>query len=60
MDTDTANTEYVSITSRDALSDILRQGAQQMLATAIENEVAEYVGLCSDLRDDGTGCTAEN
>jgi hypothetical protein len=35
MDTDTANTEYVSITSRDALSDILRQGAQQMLATAV-------------------------
>jgi hypothetical protein len=42
MDKNIANTEYVSITSRDVLGDILRRGAQQMPARAIENEVAEY------------------
>jgi putative transposase len=37
---------------RDVLSDILRQGAQQMLAAAIENEVTEYIGCHAGLRDD--------
>jgi len=36
---------------RDVLSDILRQGAQQMLAAAIENEVAEYIGCYAQERD---------
>jgi hypothetical protein len=36
---------------RDVLSDILRQGAQQMLAAAIENEVAEYIGCHAQVRD---------
>jgi len=38
--------------ARDVLSEILRQGAQQMLATAIENEVAEYIASHVHLRDD--------
>ena len=40
------------MTPRDVLSDILRQGAQQMLAAAIENEVTEYIGCHAGLRDD--------
>jgi len=43
MEQVTAKTEYLSIMPRDVLTDILRQGAQEMLAAAIENEVAEYV-----------------
>jgi len=37
--------------ARDVLTDILRQGAQRMLATAIENEVAEYIAACAHERD---------
>jgi putative transposase len=33
----------VSIGSKDVLTEILRQGAQQMLANAIDNEVTEYL-----------------
>jgi len=36
---------------RDVLSDILRQGAQRMLAEAIENEVAGYIGCHAQVRD---------
>ena len=43
MEQDTVNTEYLSIRPQDVLTDLLRQGAQEMLATAIENEVAEYI-----------------
>jgi methanogenic corrinoid protein MtbC1 len=50
MEQDTANAEYLSITLQDVLGDILRQGAQQMLVAAIENEVTEYVGLHAHLR----------
>jgi hypothetical protein len=39
MEKDTTDTQVMSMTSRDVLSDILRQGAQQMLAMAVENEV---------------------
>lgn len=38
--------------ARDVLTAILRQGAQQMLAAAIENEVGEYIAAHADLRDD--------
>jgi transposase-like protein len=38
-------------TSRDALSEILRQGAQAMLSTAIEAEVAEWIEGHSHLQD---------
>jgi len=37
---------------KDVLSEILRDGARQMLAAAIENEVAEYVGAHGDRRDE--------
>jgi len=39
----TIDNESVSMSSRDVLTDILRRGAQDMLADAIENEVAEYI-----------------
>jgi len=38
--------------ARDVLTAILRHGAQQMLAAAIENEVDEYLAAFADLRDD--------
>ena len=38
--------------SRDILSEVLRAGAQQMLTTAIEAEVAEWVESHRDLRDE--------
>lgn len=52
MEQGTSQTEYLSIRPRDVLTDILRQGAQEMLATAIENEVAEYIERHAALRDD--------
>lgn len=39
-------------TSRDALSEILRQGAQAMLTTAIEAEVAEWIDSHCHLEDE--------
>ena len=35
--------EFPASANRDALTLILREGAQQMLATAIEAEVAEWI-----------------
>lgn len=52
MEQSTAKTECLSMKPRDVLSDILQQGAQQMLAAAIENEVTEYIGSHAGLRDD--------
>ena len=37
--------------ARDVLSEILRQGAQRMLAEAVENEVAEYVAEHAAVHD---------
>jgi transposase-like protein len=51
MEKDTTDTQVMSMTSRDILSDILRQGAQQMLAMAVENEVGEYIGEYQHVRD---------
>jgi len=51
MEQSTPQTECLSMKARDVLSDILRQGAQQMLAAAIENEVAEYIGGHAQVRD---------
>jgi putative transposase len=48
----TVSSNIVSIGSKDALNEILRRGAQQMLAQAIENEVVEYVGRHADQRDE--------
>lgn len=39
-------------TSRDVLTEILRQGAQQMLTAAIEAEVAEWIGEHDHLQDE--------
>ncbi len=39
-------------TSRDTLTDILRQGAQAMLTTAIEAEVAQWIDEHQHLRDE--------
>lgn len=52
MKQDIAEGHNLSIGCRDILTDILRQGAQEMLADAIRNEVAEYVARHAHLRDD--------
>lgn len=52
MEQSTVPTECLSIRSRDVLTDILRQGAQQMLAAAVEHEVAEYIERHALVRDD--------
>jgi len=52
MEQDTVKPEYLSIRPRDVLTDLLRQRAQEMLATAIENEVAEYIERHAAERDD--------
>lgn len=52
MEQGTPKPGCLSIRPRDVLTDILRQGAQEMLATAIENEVAEYVERHAAVRDD--------
>ena len=36
---------------QDVLTEVLRQGAQQLLSAAIENEVAEYIAAHADQRD---------
>ena len=51
MQKNTTNTQVMSMTSRDVLTDILRQGAREMLATAIENEVAQYIADHESQRD---------
>jgi transposase-like protein len=47
----TTNVAFPS-TSRDALTEILRQGAQAMLSSAIEAEVREWIGEHEHLRDE--------
>ena len=51
MEQDTTKSSHLSMGSRDVLTEILRHGAQEMLATAIENEVAEYLAAYADQRD---------
>ncbi len=50
MPDSTVSTDIVSIGSKDALTEIVREGAQQMLARAVENEVAEYLRRHADQR----------
>jgi putative transposase len=38
--------------AKDALGEVLREGAQRMLSTAIEAEVADYIEKHKDLRDE--------
>ena len=52
MEDSTVSSSIVSIRSRDALNEILQQGARQMLASAIENEVADYLEGHADQRDE--------
>ena len=47
----TTTTITIPSTSRDVLSEILREGAQQMLTTAIEAEVAEWIEAHRHLED---------
>ena len=44
--------QTLQLPARDVLNEILRDGARQMLATAIESEVAEYIATHTDQRDD--------
>lgn len=43
---------FGDLTARDALTGILRVGAQKMLTAAIEKEIADYVAERSDVVDD--------
>jgi putative transposase len=47
----TTTVEFPSTSSRDVLSEILRQGAQRMLAEAIEAEVEEWIEGHQGVRD---------
>lgn len=49
-----ATTETIEfpVTPRDALTDLLRRGAQEMLAAAMEAEVDEYLAEREHLRDE--------
>ena len=49
--TDSNVVPMVSAGVRDHLSEVLREGARRMLQAAIEDEVADYVALHSDRRD---------
>lgn len=51
MKKDMTHSEAASTKSQDVLTEILRQGAQKMLATAIENEVVEYIAEHENQRD---------
>jgi hypothetical protein len=51
MEQCTIQNEHVSIGSRNVLTEILRQGAQEMLAQAIENEIAEYIETHANKED---------
>jgi putative transposase len=48
----TTMVSFPSSASQDVLTDILRQGAQAMLTTAIEAEVREWIGERERLRDE--------
>ena len=51
MKQDTTGNAGLAMGSRDVLTEILRSGAQDMLAAAIGNEVAEYLRRHADCRD---------
>ena len=48
----TATVSLTSSSSSDVMSEILRQGAQRMLATAIESEVSDWTEKHSHIVDD--------
>lgn len=43
--------DRIEVASRSALDELLREGAQRMLQSAVENEVAEYIAAHAALRD---------
>ena len=47
-----ATIEFPALTARDVLTEILREGAQQMLATAVDAEVAEWIDGHAGLTDE--------
>jgi putative transposase len=50
---DTSSTsDYGELAARDALTEILRAGAQKMLKAAIEQEVSDYVNERTDIVDE--------
>jgi putative transposase len=51
MEQSSASTQVLSIGSKDVLTDILREGAQRLLAVTIEAEVDQYVATHAALRD---------
>jgi putative transposase len=48
----TTTVSFPSTASKDVLTDLLRQGAQAMLTTAIEAEVAQWIGEHEHLKDE--------
>ena len=48
----TADTNVLPVPARDALTEILRQGARQMLAQSIEAEVADWIAVHAHLKND--------
>ena len=52
MKENTTTPETLSIGTQDILTEILRQGAQQLLVDAIEQEVQDYIGRHQDHRDE--------
>jgi len=51
MQQSTEDRQGLQLQPQDVLNEILRDGARQMLATAVENEVAEYIAAHGDQRD---------
>lgn len=51
MKYDTTNSNIVSMTPKDLLTDVLKEGARKMLAIAVENEVTEYIHQYADQLD---------
>jgi len=47
----TQSTAFPESTAKDVMTEILRQGAQRMLAQAIQEEVDEWIGERAELRD---------
>ena len=47
----TANVTFPASSTKDVLTEVLREGARQMLATAIEAEVADWIESHAHLRD---------
>jgi len=47
----TASLPFPGSSAKDVITEVLRKGAQQMLAQAIQEEVEEWIGARAELRD---------